>query len=452
MTITLLDYANGELQAATKEATRAHADLTAAQQDLSGGETALAAALAQLAQLQDEATKIRQQIAVTTIVADGEALFADLEENTVETRSTQAEVVDAEDTIADARSRIAGAADELERTASAQKAAQDAKDAAEKRDADHTTWSTAAGASPLKDIPSKADVTAAGDAKTAEAAAKARLTGANGDIPKELFDLARARRAARAARLEKLRQAALDAEDALTTELAKDGLGGTSAQAKVSFARSETALKEFALTGEERYERALTLLAGVGASTALNADEKKRIADLKTAGVAAIPKQEARDLARKDLDDAFDELAAAFVKVIGKDPTVDPETQTDVQTARGKITTARQTLTQKQTDYDAVKKDLELWEAAVPDATWNQLRDYEEALDLLAQLKGTVVATLVSDLGKAEEDYAKALTAERDNARKVVALDNLSRERSDRWANVARTRPTRLLGALRGDE
>ena len=95
---------------------------------------------------------------------------------------------------------------------------------------------------------------------------------------------------------------------------------------------------------------------------------------------------------------------------------------------------------------------LDALEAAVPDATWALFDDYEEALELLAALAADNPATLATALTNAEDAYAAALRAEQDNARTVVAVGEVVRERDDRAATAAQSRPARLLEALRGDD
>jgi DNA replication initiation complex subunit (GINS family) len=461
---TLLDYANDQLQDSAKETARTQADLARAQQDQTKAQADAAAAATDVASLQTEASQLRQKIAAATTVADGQALFLQLEKNTIDTRSAQLRLAHAQERLADAQSRIAGTSDEIDRTASMQKAARAEKDLVQGRDADHIAWSSAAGTLPLSTLPAQAKVSTAGPAKDAADAAKKRLTGATGDIPQALFDRAEDRWAAEVKRLDDLRKAAEAAEDALATELAKDGFSGTSEQARVAYERAERDLRYYALTAQERYDRAIALLTSVADATRakLTTDEKQRIADLAQAiddlktraanPVDVIQLQKDRDDAQVALDDAYTSLATAYLKSIAADPAVDPETTPDVTTARTAIGTATTDLATAQTAYDAAKEDLERFEASVPDATWQLLADYEEAIALLANLEAAKPGDLVTALTNAENAYATALSNQRDNERKVVALGDVARERDDHWQNAARNRTTRLLGALRGDE
>ena len=87
----------------------------------------------------------------------------------------------------------------------------------------------------------------------------------------------------------------------------------------------------------------------------------------------------------------------------------------------------------------------------MPERSWALFNDYETALVLLADLKAVTPATLKTDFEAGEAAYAKALRAEQDCARIVLAIGGLAQEASARVDAVAQTRSTRLLQALRGD-
>ena len=455
MADTLLAVANEELQKANDEQTRAQADLAQAQTDLAAAQQKLTDAADQVGTLQDEAITIRRKIAETTIAADGKALFDDLDANTSQLRAQQAAMADAQETIAYARSRITGAQDELGRAAQAAQASTAAVQAVQRADGDHATWITNATSAPLSGLPAQADVTAAGPAKTAALAAAARLDSASGgDIPTELFTRARERRQARLDRLAALDASAGLAEDRQADEAAKAGLSGASDKAQLAYTRSEDDLRTYALTAQQRFDRAMLLLAGVANSTPLNADESARIQGLLTEADAAnvFVLESTRDLAQVALDAQNDVVAAAILDAIAKNPSADPSTDGTVQTAKGQLPALQQAVTDANNNYAPVKGKLDSLEAAIPDATWSLFDDYEEALTLLAELAADNPATLATALTNAEDAYAQALRAEQDNARTVIAVGELVREREDRAATAAQSRPARLLEALRGDD
>src|SRR5260221_768766 len=213
MADTLLAVADEELQKANDEQKRAQADLAQAQTDLAAAQQKLNDATDQLTTLQDEAITIRRKIAVTTVAADGKALFDDLDANTSKRRAQQAAMAEAQDAIAYARSRITNAQDELGKGVQAAQASTQTAQSMERSDTDHTNWVAAAGTAKLSGLPAKADVTTAGPAQTAALAAAARLDGASGgDIPAELLARAGAKRQARRERINALNKSALLAE------------------------------------------------------------------------------------------------------------------------------------------------------------------------------------------------------------------------------------------------
>jgi hypothetical protein len=453
---TLQAVATDELAKSQAEQTRAAAELATAQTDLAQAKQDLADATADLAAAEDAGALIQRKIAQTTIAADGQALFDDLDANTTLARSKQVAVVDAQERVADATSRIVTAQNELAQAAAAAAASQAALTVATSRDDDHTTWSNATTSAPLNNLPGKADVTAAGQAKTAADAALARLDdGSGGDLPHDLFQRAQERRAQRADRVAAVSTAATTAEDSEATAVAAGGLAGTATQAQLAFQRSEAALRDYALSAKQRFDRAMTLLAGVAAATSLNTDEKNRITTLATAATTAnsYALQKARDDAQADVDTDQDAVDAAILAAITADPTADPSADAGVIAAVGTLTTDQGTLTNAQTAYDGAPKDaLDALEASVPEAMWSAFSDYEEALSLLADLHAANPAQLATNLENDEDAYAQALRDVQDNTRLVLALAELSKGRDDRASTASQTQNSRLLQALRGDE
>jgi hypothetical protein len=456
MADTLLSVAQDELTKANDEMTKATSDLTGAQGDLAQAQGDLATATASLAGLQDARAALLRQIAQTTIAADGQQLFDDLDANTTKIRSRQAAIVDAQERIAYATSRITAAQDELEQATAAAAASKAAAAVAQKRDDDHTAWIQAATSPPLQNIPGQASVTNAGAAKDAADAAIARLDGGSGgDIPHELFQRAQERRAQREARAAAIAASAAAAEDDQATASAQGGLAGTAAHSKLAFMRSETAVRDFALTAQERYDRALALLAGVANSTPLNAAEQNRIATLLTEAnnANAFALQKARDSAQSTLDAANDAVDAAVLAAIANDPSGDPSADANVQNAVNALPALQQALSNAKTAFVGAPKDaLDALEASVPDATWSLFDEYQHALSLLAGLNAVDPTTITGTLTSTEQTYADALRGVQDNARAVLALGEVAKERDARAESIGQTQQSRLLQALRGDE
>jgi hypothetical protein len=460
MADTLLSVAQEELAKAQAEQTRATSDLTAAQTDLATAQQDLAAATTALVGFEDAAASIQRQIAQTTIAADGQQLFDDLDANTTQARSRQVAIVDGQERVAYATSRTGRAQDELQQAAAAAAASQAAITVTTKQDADHATWTTAATTPPLSSLPGQSDVTVAGPAKSAADAATARLDGGSGgDVPHDLFVQAQARRQLRIDRLTAIAASVVAAEDGEAAAAAAAGYAGAATQAQLSFTRSEAALRDFALTAQERYNRALGLLAGVTGGTPLNSVEEARIATLFQAATTAnsFNLQQARDTAQATLDQGEDAVDAAVLAALTADPTKDPSTDAGVQAANAALPAWQLDVTNDETAYVGAgpggpKDALDQLEAGVPAATWSLFDDYQEALSLLADLAATNPATLAASLATDEDTYAKALRTVQDNARTVLTLGEVMQERDDRAAAAAQTQQSRLLQALRGDE
>ena len=111
------------------------------------------------------------------------------------------------------------------------------------------------------------------------------------------------------------------------------------------------------MTAQDRFDRALTLLAGVQNSTPLNADESGRIADLLAPAVTAnvFALESTRDVAQVALDEQLDVVAAAILDAVAKNPSVDPATDGTVQTAKGQLPALQQAVTDAETNYAAEK-------------------------------------------------------------------------------------------------
>jgi len=339
------------------------------------------------------------------------------------------------------------------------------KDAAEQRDKTHTAWKNAAKAATLSNVPTNADVTQAGDAKTAKEDAENVLDSAkkittpqgdvNGDIPTKLFAQGHDRRAKRATRIGKTAEHALEAEDALADKLADAGLEGEIEQKRIAFERSEAALRDFAINGKERYDRALARLAEVKKGGRINGDERARLTSLTADGEAAIALEAAVVTAQEALDAQRDAVEAARRTALAADPTKNPDDATAVKTELNKLPALQATLDGAEAAYTpAARSNLDAWEAAVPDATWALFEAYESALDTLAELTaiGDPATALADQLDKDEKAYVQALAAARENERVVIALSAFTQGRRERASVASQSAPARLLGALRGDD
>ena len=452
----LSDLAQADADAFGKEKKLAQDESAQVLKDVSDAQAALGKAADELVKLQDDAAKTRRKIAETTVAADGAALFVKLDKNTSDTRAKQTEMLDLQDRIADGQARAAAAQAQAEAAGSAEKAAADSKKAADERDKTHDAWKNAATSATLSGIPASAKVADPGAAQTAKSDAENVLDSAkkitvggtdiNGDIPTKLFAQGHDRRAKRAERIDKAAKHAVDAEDALAN-------AGTDVEKKrIAFERSEATLRDFAINGKERYDRALARLAEVKNGSRINDDERARLTSIKTKGEAAITLEAAVVTAREALDTQRDAVEQARLTALAADPTTDPDTVTSVKTELDKLPALQTAVDNAQTAYLPAKADLDAWEAAVPDPTWALFEGYESALETLAELAKIVPTDLADQLDANEKAYVLALAAERANERAVIALSAFTQGRRGRASVASQTAPVRLLGALRGDD
>ena len=142
----------------------------------------------------------------------------------------------------------------------------------------------------------------------------------------------------------------------------------------------------------------------------------------------------------------------AVLDALAKNPAANPADNAKVKTEQGKLPALETAFGTADSKYQAQKAKLDALEAAIPDSTWALVSDYEEALALLGDLADDDPTALASAVSSDEDVYAKAVRAEQDNARTVLAVGELARAREDLAAAAAQARSARLLEALRGDD
>ena len=131
----------------------------------------------------------------------------------------------------------------------------------------------------------------------------------------------------------------------------------------------------------------------------------------------------------------------------------DPETDPDVIQAKDDVTAAENARKTAEDDYKASPHGtLDLWETAVPDATWRLFEKYEHAVETLNALKNANPATLKNDLKTTEEAYVAARFAADKSSSVLAQLTAEQSHRAVRQDGAQRTADARLFSALRGDE
>ncbi len=443
---TMLQFANQEKSAYQSEQTKAQAALAAAQQVLAQAQADLATLSADFAKLQDQVASIHKQLAVTPMPADAAALAQQLETTIIALRAKQAQLLDGDDAVDEAQSEAENAQADFDHVNAALAKATSDQANAQADDATRTAWKQAVAAAPLNTL--KADAAAA-LAASPFTDAKTRIEG---DIPSALITRARERGTLAVDRLMAFQTAATFAEDELSTDLDTNaGLGGKTQKRRVEFKRAQAAFGDYVQRAAERYDRALAVLAGVVSAPPLTQPEKDRITDVTIVakGTAAATNEKARDDAEAAKQAALDD---ATLVALEADPDADVSGDPNVSAAATALQTSQTALTAAQNAYTAQnRKDLDTWEAAVPDSSWNLLAQFEEAKLVLTSLSTVDPTALATAMKTAESAYAGALFTEAQGARTTWFLTESAKRRADRLATATKSGKAHVFGALRGD-
>lgn len=406
-----------------------------AQSTLAAG-NALSAARAEMVQT-------REQLAAVETPADAAPLLANLEQQTIAVRALQAEVLEARVAVELAESDLERAAAQMEWASRRVGATQDDLEAAQQDHEDREKLKSSLDDPPLDTLPAEA-----GDALTTAPEnqtfvdAKARIEA---DIPAELIGRARERRTHRAA-LRAAREDGLANVRALVADELdkKRGVLGKLRKRRIEFEFSETALRDYVSRAADRSNHARSLLERVADPEVdpLSAEQTARITEqaVVDARILALPKEQAVEVT---------ELALVLAELDLEDETL--KKGPDIAAKQTVRDNARTAWEQAGIDYSpALRNDLNTWEAAVPDATWRLLSDFEEAHATLLSLAADP-GTLRSALTQAETNLAAALdnvdNSEVDlRARETAAARRATTVRLE----IDLARPA-LFGALRGD-
>src|SRR5436305_515123 len=179
------------------------------------------------------------------------------------------------------------------------------------------------------------------------------------------------------------------AESLLAAELDKNGgLGGKAEKLRAEYARAASRLRDYVGRAKERYDHALALAARVAdeENDPLTDAQRARINDAKLAGdgAAAAVLEKARDDAGADGKEAEAERAKARLAARAADIDPDANPTQEVKDAQKNLDDAKNAFAIADGNFlpDSVKA-LDDWEAAVPDATWRHLADFEESQQAL---------------------------------------------------------------------
>jgi len=441
---------------------------TAAQNDLTGAQIALAAAktklTADLKTLGDVGAKIqeaRAKLATTTIPADVVALTTKIRDMIIQQRAAQGTVLDDQDAVdwsqADADAATAVLARATARLADAEAKLTAAKESNRQRQA----MRAALFLPPFDTL--RADATTLGGTTKTNATATM-----NANFPADLMKIAGLRLARRRAFLGDRRDAIDLAETALGSVAKTDaGKDGAAVQAGVAFRQAERNLKAYVATAKQRFDKAAGTL---GALEAIKLDPKNnpdvlsdaQKADVSDAGQAAARttaegNAEPIDTDRGAVEKALNELDAQIITAIQTD--VDTlSTDATVAAKRAALVGAAGTLKTDQSTFVAGDKaTLDAWEAIVPDPAWQTVTDYFAALAAVDELKATKIHpatdndSLIKILDAAEKTYGDALAAAAKARRRADYLADQVTLRQARLDASTTAYSARVLSAVRGD-
>lgn len=444
--------ATEELRDAARTAAKDALDaFTAARQAATGAAAARDLASDDLADRLQEVDRARRRLAEDLTPAEIGALTEALRLLLIEVRHRRHGLLESEGALALAEARLppAGAAASQ---AQARLRSAEAAFAAEKENAPRRDGLLAKLAEePAGSLKSRAQaVFAAVDPLEPFPAAENRIAE---DIPGELLARARARASDEIERARAAGDARRQAENFLL-QLRQSELGPEVELevAAAHFAEVEDALSGVVLRGQDRFDQALGLLAGIAASRPLTAAEKAAIAAAGTDGADAALLEAARDEAAAKLARKRADLEAKKLELLAADVDADVDADPAVTLLQGQVNTLAGELATAQGNFtEADGKALDTWEAAVPDFVWANLAAFERASALLLELTTLDYPGLGTALENREDQLVTA----------VKNADKSRRTRETLLGRVAGSRPAaevaaafldrREAAALRGD-
>jgi hypothetical protein len=370
-------------------------------------------------------------------------------------RGLQGAVFDDQDQLADLQASLDSAAATLARTSARVASAQASIATAQAEGTKRDMYRAAVAAPPLATL--KADSAAF----LASATVTHATTRLGKNFPDKLLAIAGKRHDTRVNHLKSLRTDLANSSDALATEHATDsGLAGAASQKRIAFQRAQDTLAKHVATAVNAYTKAKAVMAALEAieldasgtvPDVLTAAEKAQLAALTTAGATAEGTAETLDA---DLNGVFTADAALQAQILTSIATnVDTlSSDPNIAAKRTAIDTARTTFKNALSAFAAAdKKDLDQWEAVVPEAAWKVLLDYQEAMATLNELSTSDPAALVTAMDTAETDYVTALGAAAIAQRRIDYLDEAIALRQERLDSAQAAIGGRLLSAIRGD-
>jgi hypothetical protein len=198
-------------------------------------------------------------------------------------------------------------------------------------------------------------------------------------------------------------------------------------------------------------EAAIATFTRVAARTGPNAAEQGRMDGYHDEALAAADKQLAVFTAAADLRAARAALDASVLAEQGKDPGFDPETSDAVKSQREAVAAAIAVLSAAEAAFTAVKNDLDLWEAALPEDVKDDVLAFLDADAVVRRQADVDPAALLTAVGDADTALATALTARSAAARSTDLLADTLTERDAVATHAAAVAEARRAAFVRGE-
>jgi hypothetical protein len=441
-----------EQQTALTEAKKtADEDVGKAQKKHAAARKAHTDATKELAALETQVASIRKRLSEIITPADAAPLVAELEQKIVEQRAKQAQIFDLEEAVKLADAEVERAGAQLQTALAGLKRVADALADAKQRDEQSAGLKKKLDEEPLKGIGTDAE-TALLNPPFSDA--KARIED---DLPATLIARARERRQQAEELLTLRRTAASDAQKLVNDELdSTGGLNGKIEKVMQDFERAMQAFRDYVVNSKGRLDQALASLAAVADK------EKDPLTDAETGSIndpalqddrdAAAEKEKARDDARVEFEKKSLAFENAVLKALATNVDANPADDLDVQNAIATLDIAKGDLALAQDEYTAaIRKVLDDWEATVPDSTWRQLADFEEAQRLLGELKSAKPADLLKAVEDAESALVLNMAALDKSARTLNVLESEAQKRVAQLDFEQDAAQRLKFRALRGD-
>jgi trimeric autotransporter adhesin len=451
MLTTLISFWSAQSAAASAALSQAQAALTAAQTNSGNQRARLGQANQELAALSKQEAKIRADLAASPTEADGKAVAVLLGAAITAKRAKEAEILSIMADIDAAQTALDVATGNVTAATSQNAAAQAAAAAAKQEDKDRTALKDALTKPPLQTMAADAAAALAGQPYLQ---AKARL---GADIPAKLLDCARERAGVERGRLD------LDAQQVSALAQLIQQAGPEGEKLRTIFQSAEGDLRDYVLNAKRDFDAAMVVMTRVAdpKQNALTQAESKALQsqqddgstndELKTKREDAAAKR--LDLATAQADYRAKEAALALARLQARaqDVDADPETAADVVAAQTDFTSAKTALNKAQNDFTGdMQADLAEWEAAVPDATWRMLADFDAASQRLNELKANP-ASKAGNLTAKEKDLVTALVAADKSGRTLKMLQTEAAQAEALTKFDAGIADRRILSAMRGD-